>query len=586
MTDFPGLSLSGVDETQVRRMLMGQEVAKRRIDLATNHHRNVMGQSLNLNRFPYLQQVYADPAESIVLQTGVQTGKTEWVIVDAFAIIACGLRYQIVQPKDDIRAAFLRDRITGPINQSEYYSENAQIIGSNVNWGRGTLRITFSTVANEMIAFPADAVGVDEVDNCNLENLVLLPDRMLGSMFRFDRRTSTPTVVGHRGNQNINYHYEMSDRKIWLIPCLKCGTEQEITWGRNVVEELRDPGTGILTGYRLMDSDWSEDCGRDVRCFCIKCGDPISRLSMGRWLVRNPKSKSSGYMMGKLISPLVSVEECYKNYQEAQGNPSALQRFANSIEGRPYQGTGDKITEEILENCAIAPYSISGYNTSTERLPCTMGVDVGGKLDVRVSDHPAPGVRRARFIGKVEWRDLPEIVKLFRVMLVVIDEEPERTKALEFQEQMAKVGVQTILCINRELKTGDTSPDLDDFRKSDAPTKVTIDRTIWMDRVHATYVRRLNWLPRNWRELSNRHYGSEMMTPTRVSEVATDGRERFVWTPGQDHSYLADTYDLVASTIADLGGRLGAPMHGASLIHFTAESYGKRLTQPDTFAWN
>lgn len=534
---------------------MGQEIAQRRRLFALKYHRNTKGKPLDLERFHFLQQPYADAADSIVMQTGTQTGKTEWLFCDAMALISLGLSYQTVQPKDELRAMFLKKRIVDPIKTTPAYQQYCQVNGNFVNWeGAGSLRVTFSNVPNEMIAFPADAVGVDEVDFCDLNNLALLPDRMMNSDFRIERRTSTPTVTGHAGLPNINFYYQESDQKVWVNPCPKCEHEQEITWEGNIVDEERD-STGELMGFRLRDADWSRGCGRDVRCFCENCGHPMDRLGPGRWFAMNPGAEASGYNLGKIPSPLVTITEMVSAYTKAQGNPVALQRFSNSYCGKTYQGAGDKITERLLLLNMQPDYAINADTHIYQKLQCSMGIDVNGaSLDVRISDHPMPGVRRARFIGKVGWGDLPKLIEQFKVRLAVIDEHPERTKALEFQEA-AKCRV--VLCMERELNKK-ISPALEDIMEKGLPANAQIDRTIWMDLVRMSFVRRQNWLPYNYRTLCEGQYAKEMLQPTRVMEVDSSGNGKFVWTSGQDHSFHADVFDLVASTLGFQSGVLSA----------------------------
>lgn len=552
---------------------MATEVAKKRQWLALNHHRNTRGLPLDFDRFPYLRAVYADNSENIVMQTGTQTGKTEWVTCDSMALISLGLSYQHVQPKDDLRGLFLRTRIAAPISKTKYYKQHVAVRGSLVEWKqRGTMRVTFSNVPNEMIAFPADAVSVDEVDFCDLNNLNLLPDRMMGSDYRFERRTSTPTTIGHNAVKNINYYYQHSDQKKWYVECSHCGEWQELNWYRQVVEEERDKGTGMLLGFRLRDDDWHERCGRDILLICPFCGGDIDRLGSGRWVAENPKvTDVSGYQISKLPSPLISVQEMYHAYNTAQGNPQAMQRFCNSYLGIPYQGVGDKITEEMIDaNRQV--YSMIGYNLSrlSDR-EASMGVDVGQQwLDVRISDHPSPGVRRLLFAGKVKWNAIAELVRVFRVRLMVIDEEPERQKVLELQD---KLDIRVVAALNRQLLTGESNPSVDDVRTKNDVKKITLDRTIWMDRVQQTYVRRQNLVPSNWRSLIEGKYREEMTTPTRTVEIDNQGRERFVWTQGKDHQFLADVYDLVATQIAfpGSGGHSGIGMSDPFPFRITTE---------------
>lgn len=519
-------------------------VAKQRCWLAAFAHKTSKGIPLDFTRFHYLKGVYADDSPDIVLQTGVQVGKTEFVLCDAFAIISCGGDYQLVQPKDDLRYLFLGTRVSPTVEKSEYYLQNINKRSNIVRWAKqGMLRIVFSNREDEMIAFPADAVGIDELDRCNLVNLELLPDRMKGSVFRFFRRASTPTTLGTRTNHNINWYYENSDKREYHLLCQECGDLQPILWQENVVSEKRDPETGELKGTELRDVDWTPTCGRDIYVFCRKCHTPLDRTREGVWVQQVPGHDRHGYHLNKLISPLCLIKEMWGTYQASVLNPSALQAFFNSDLGLPYVGVGNNVTDDMLHSAAWD--WLCGDMTRSDG-PCTMGVDVGPEyLDVRVSAYKQPNTRHGVWIGKVKsFAELGPLISRFNVRMCVIDAEPETRAATEFQ---AKASCEVILCYLRGLdKVSGEDLTGSKIRKDKV---MTIDRTLGMDAVWATFVRGENKIPRNYPDLSEGEYVTEMTTPTRVLEVRNDGKERFTWTHGTDHSFLADVFDLYAAKI-------------------------------------
>jgi len=518
--------------------------AKVRCEFAIKHHTSTKGQPLDFDKFYYLREVFADTSTDITLVCSVQSGKTEWVVVDALALISLGVSYQLVQPKDDLRVLFVRTRIDEPAERSPLYKANIKSVGKIYKWNKkGILRVTFSNREDEMISFPADVVGVDEVDRCNLDHLTLLPDRLLGSEFRLQRRSSTPTTEGNDSSKNIWFHYMNTDQKKYFQKCESCGTEQNVEWDKNYVQEKRDRDTGRLEGYSLMDEDWNENSENDIRPMCSQCSHPLNRLGVGKYYptVYRPKSVwNRGYHFGKLLSPLVTVREIWGNYEESIHNPFQLQRFYNSILGLPYVGEGTKITANMLYSCTkgftIQPkLDKSEYKTS-------MGVDVGPEyLDVRISSYPYPGkpIRRMVYADKVRsFTDLHELVARFSVQVCTIDAEPETRSSLDFQSS-AKCAV--YVCYTRD-KAGYTLSELL-LEKVKQTKRMTIDRTIMMDCVLETYAKRQHELPKNITFLSNQCYINEMTNPTRVLEVDNKGKEKFAWTSGADHCFMADMYD-------------------------------------------
>ena len=540
-----------------KRIALGYRIAERRAELAVKHHVNTRGEPMDFETYPYLEALYGDPSEQIILQTGAQSGKTEFLVVDAMAVISLGIPYQFVLPKDDIRALFMGTRVKSLKSKSKYYKEHLDTSGNLISWNGadgGVLRVTFSNRQDEMLSFPADCIGVDERDVCNLNNIVELNSRQLQSEFRIARHASTPRVPGE---ETINFLYNKSDRKEWHISCPHCETEQQLDWFRNIVEETRDDVTGELQDATLLDSDWTPTCGRDIDALCVSCGKPLDRLGAGRWKKLNPKSLPSGYHLNKLPSPRVDVQEMYAEYESAKYHPKRMQNFCNSFLGLPYAGSGDKITEDMLDRCAtgnpMEPDLIGSL--SRDLCPCSMGIDVGPEsLDVRISRYPFDfNGRVAVYIGKVKnFLTIYDLINSYRVSVCVIDAEPETRKTTELQSHF-RGRCSVVRCYERKLLTvTDALEDMEARAKAREQGILTIDRTFMMDSVQASYARRQNQIPKNWRYLSNERYLPEMTTPTRVYEVdPNDGRPCYTWTHGNDHSFHADLFDLVASRLGN-----------------------------------
>lgn len=536
--------------------LLSTVAAKQRVLLANKHHTTTRGTPLDFKRFHFLQEVYADTSTDIVLTFGVQSGKTEWMVCDAFALLSLGVSYQLVQPKQEMSTQFRRTRVDEPLERSEFYGKHIKAVGTLYKWRAtsgltGILRVTFSNCEDEMISFPADVVGVDERDRCNLANLALLPDRLQGSPFKLTRETSTPTTKGNEMVPNIWYQYCKTDQREFYVACPHCGEEQTVDWFKNIVHENRNKQSGKLEDYTLRDEGWHKDLDRDIYAMCHQCDSPLDRLARGKWhpTSKIPKGRwRRGYHANKLLSPLASIREMWGDYQEAAQNPTLLQRFYNSMLGLPFAGSGTQITEEMLYACRGTYILHPAMDTCP--LKCSMGVDVSPEsLDVRISSYPSGHFRRrTEYLGKVRtFDDLLGLMQRFSVSCCVIDAEPETREALRLQRR-ARCPV--YVCYTRE-KMGVTIKDLE-LSKVKQEKKFTIDRTLMMDTVLASYAAGQVELPMNIHSLSDGMYTTEMTNPTRVLEVDSKGKERFTWTSGKDHSFLADVYDYCAMILGGM----------------------------------
>lgn len=556
-------------------------MAKQRGYFASHYQTTTKGKPLNFDKFYYLAAIYADVSTDITLMTSAQVGKTEWITCDAFSLISLGVSYQIVQPKEELRVLFNRTRINQPIARSPYYKKHIRSVGSIYQWfddnniPNGNLRITFSNKEDEMIAFPADAVGIDELDRCNMSNIALLPDRMLNSEYRLWRRSSTPTTVGTDANQNIHYEFKNTDQREYYVVCPECKQWTDLDWYKHVVEEKRDPTTGHITGVELRDRHWRSDFRRDINLICDKCGGILDRTAKGEWrpTVAIPQRVwKRGYHISKLPNIIIPVSQMWSDYSAAINNPSQMQRFSNSVLGLAYVGAGSKLTEYMLTNATRRMEYHMDTLHAKHPGPCSMGVDVGpGTLDVRISSYPIHGERiaKAEYIGKVKgFDDLHKLVSRFGVVSCVIDAEPEVRESLKFQKE-AKCDV--YVCYTRDKESMELKDLLLDQVKLDK--KFTIDRTLFMDAVLAAFANGQQILPRNYRFLSGEAYANEMLNPTRVLVVEDNSggrnkaqgrvtKERFRWTSGADHSYMATVYDFCAGLIGSFSASPSIAMKG------------------------
>ena len=122
----------------------------------------------------------------------------------------------------------------------------------------------------------------------------------------------------------------------------------------------------------------------------------------------------------------------------------------------------------------------------------------------------------------------------------VVDIGPEKLLALDFQ---ANAQCPVWLC--KFLGRGDDR--LLKYNHNDAI--ISVDRTEAMDRAYAQLKTGKNLMPANYRFILNGFYVSEMTCPVREVSENNKGDLKYSWTKGNDHSYLADCYDIMASDI-------------------------------------
>jgi hypothetical protein len=525
------------------------------LEFALHHHKNVRGDPLEFDEHFFILDILADPSPKTIIMSAVQTGKSESFIAKLMADCFLGLSCFYVLPSQDSRGVFVHNRIDRLFNLVGTYGKMlAGATGSAdsvtlKHIGRGVARFGASESLREFKEFPADVLYVDEYDVCDPSGLAYAYDRCKGSPFRFTHYLSNPSLPGSEYRQNIDWLFQNSDAKKLHYRCPHCGLIQPLEWVGNIVRKVMSEG--IVIDYQLLDEAWSVTAGRDILPGCSKCGLLFQRgeCCVGWIPTGDADHPVSGYHLSRLSLPSDDVSELYASFRAALANPTKMQTFFNSDLGLPYEGgAGNKITEELMGQCA------EGYELPNEvmRGPCTMGIDVGANYDVRISDYIMDEIdgqlvlrRRLVFVGKVPTiEEVHQLVERYRVVVAVIDAEPELHIAKAFQ---TKARCRVWRCQYHPTEGTNPRPvrwDQGTKKKPNRLRLVWIDRTEAMDSVYAQYVSKQIIEPRSFTGLLDGKYMREMTGPVRVQDEATN---RFSWIKCVDHSYHANVYDWLAS---------------------------------------
>jgi hypothetical protein len=496
-------------------------------------HRDEHGRALSFEGRPFLQQIYADDAQELVISKAVQIGISTRLLVEELAAAATlGLTSMHCFPRGADRVKFVASRVDLPLQRVKFYRELLDAADSPTDnrnlkhFGRGIIQFIHSNSVSEFTETPADIVVIDEFDQCSKAHLDLLDDRLTASRYKLKRKVGNPTIDLP---DTIAAAYAASDQKVWLVPCPACGHEQELDWWANVVCGKNEPDC-----LRPRDEKWQKNCGRDLLVFCAACGKPLNRTAAGVWRARRKGERVSGYRTSNLILPTVSVAELYRRWRQVYHDQAKRAKFIRMRLGLPCSEGGGGVTEEML-SAARRDYALPFAARAT-----SAGIDVGSFFHVRISDAPAehPYARRAVYVGRVKTKaELLALLERFGVVSFVMDSQPETRIAKEVVAARAGGWL-------ARFKTSD-----DDLRELewDAETRVcSTPRTFLLDQVRDSFAAGLNWLPRNWQYLDGGDFSRQMQTPKRVQVDDRHGNKRWVWTKGVDHYYLADAYDWAA----------------------------------------
>ena len=124
-----------------------------------------------------------------------------------------------------------------------------------------------------------------------------------------------PTIPGY----GIAAEFAKSDQRIFLVRCPRCNQLTDIAWPAAVLGIDGQP-------YR-------------ARFGCPLCRRPgpnnerRESIKQGKWLQQVSGQRATGYQLSQLLSPVAKAEKLVQQWQDAVGDPSALQVFHNSVLG-------------------------------------------------------------------------------------------------------------------------------------------------------------------------------------------------------------------------------------------------------------
>lgn len=192
------------------------------------YHKNIRGEKM---AFPkdrgvnYLWDLYKGIGDwtHMCVEKSVQCGLSELFIIQSHLEAAeRGMSIMYILPKYDLRNRFVNNRVYKLHKlptYNQFIKHGAVHRTSLMHFGKGTLVYTGSNVADQFLEAPIDSVYIDEKDQCHLGNLLLVPNRLVASPYRYEREIANPTVAGF----GIDERYLESSQATWMIKCTGCG---------------------------------------------------------------------------------------------------------------------------------------------------------------------------------------------------------------------------------------------------------------------------------------------------------------------------------------------------------------------------
>lgn len=492
--------------------------------LAVKHHKTHKGEYLDFDSHPYLRDILLDESPYQIDKKSTQSGHTEIAMLRQIGKAVQGFRVFCVWPTDTLLVQFVQERLNKTLLNTPYYraliKTNDKKTADSMHMkdiGEGNLYLVPSNTQTAFTSYPADMVDIEEMAECDPENIKMARERLDHSKHRLQFKRGNPKFVG----MNIDAEFDDTDQKEWGIKC-ECGEWIFLDWFKHIVRKI-DKGK-----YELIDQDWNIDSGRDIFPMCHKCGRPVNRKSNGFWIPTYPSRVKSGRHTSKLFAGTSPVCEIYETFNEGLKDDQKMQRFYNADLGLAYTGEGSKISLEMLFEC------IQDYAPGKEEGLIIAGVDVGKFYHFIIMKLLPDGKFKTLLIDKtMDTNVLISTLKEYNVKVGVIDALPETREARKIVNKFQLF----FLCY-----FGNTKSDTTDLVKK----IITVQRTPALDAVKEAVLTKAIQLPYNTK--GQKEFLAHMTAPVRA---LNEKRGVYEWVEGglPDHYFLAMAYCLMAKRL-------------------------------------
>lgn len=251
---------------------------------------------------------------------------------------------------------------------------------------------------------PVSLLIIDEVDEISAEVVEIVEERLSGSLEKQIITLSTPTLP----DVGVWKKYKNSSQYSYMLTCPFCSVSQTLSFEDSLNMEKE------ILKCRRCKRGWSHL-------------EKIEMVSKGEWQLQK-KGNGIGFHISQLYSPTVTAQEICRKYKEIEGE-TQKQVFLNHKLGLPYISAGSKLSGELVDSRLGNEYS------NKERY---VGIDISQSnlhYVVLISVHSAGIVIEK--VCRSTWEDLPKYMQKWEVYGIVVDANPERYSARQFQEAVS-----------------------------------------------------------------------------------------------------------------------------------------------------
>lgn len=360
-----------------------------------------------------IMDAISDPSiETVVLMMGAQMGKSECLNnVVGYHIAQDPSPILVVQPTLDMAQTWSKDRLAPMLRDTPALQGLVKDPRSRDS-GNTTLHKSFpgghvtACGANSpasLASRPIRVVLCDEVDRFPIsagsegDPVTLAKKRSATFWNRKIILVSTPT---NKGASRIEDAFEVSDKRLYYVPCGDCGHHQTLKWSQ---------------------VKWDADKPETAAYACESCGtlwDDATRIRAvrrGEWRSTSSSAKTAGFAVSGIYSPWIPLEDAVRDFLEVRKQPATLRVWVNTYLAETWEEDGEQVDDYSLSERA----EDWGDAVPADGLVLTAGVDVqDDRLEAEIvawgKDEESWSIAYKTIhgdpSGPVVWRDLDEFL--------------------------------------------------------------------------------------------------------------------------------------------------------------------------------
>lgn len=292
------------------------------------------------------------PAERVAMVAASQTLKTRLMLnflgyvidVDPGPVL-------FVEPRAADAEALSKDRVTPMLRDtlclrnkvadaksrdSANTIDHKKFTGGHLSFGIAT---SPSSLAMRPIRYLfLDEISRDEYKNSTEGDPVSIAEKRTVTFW--NRKIVYASSPGDEGDCRITQVFEHSDQRQWHVPCPHCRHEQVLEWSGIVWSRNGHPIEYTHAGQPRVAVIPAEA----PMYRCSACNDLMperAKLAAGRYIAMNPEGKFPGFRVNALVSPVRAWGDIVQEFVEAEGRPTRLKVFYNTVLAETWKEKGE-----------------------------------------------------------------------------------------------------------------------------------------------------------------------------------------------------------------------------------------------------